>query len=168
VSEFSKWRSPSCALSPTSAAARSRSRRAACAYGRCRPRVTGRSCAGRCARNARCASRTSITSTSTCQRQLQLFFRPQVFASSTRTVLATTRRPMSAPRSAPRSIASVLIWPDTRTELVAARCTSARCCLLLLSDGLLMTSLASLIASLIAPLIPLLMSCLRCPLRCPL
>jgi len=104
----------------------------------------------------------------TCQQQLQLFFRPQVFASSTRTVLATTRRPMSAPRSAPRSIASVLIWPDTRTELVAARCTSARCCLLLLSDGLLMTSLASLIASLIAPLIPLLMSCLRCPLRCPL
>ena len=109
-----------------------------------------------------------LISTPTCQRQLQLFFRPQVLASSTRTVLATTRRPMSAPRSAPRSIASVLIWPDTRTELVAARCTSARCCLLLLSDGLLMTSLASLIASLIAPLIPLLMSCLRCPLRCPL
>jgi hypothetical protein len=106
---------------------------------------------------------------STCQRQLQLFFRPQVLASSTRTVLATTRRSMSASRSAPRSIASVLIWPDTRIELVAARCTSARCCLLLLTDGLLMTFLASLIDSLIAPLIPLLVSSpLTSPMTSPM
>ena len=53
------------------------------------------------------------------------------------------------------------IQPYTRIELVAARCTSARCCLLLLTAGLLITSLmASLIALLIAPLIPLLMTCL--------
>ena len=82
-----------------------------------------------------------LTSTPTCQRQLQLFYQPQVLASSTRMVLATTRRSMSASRSASRSTASVLIRPYTRIELVAARCTSARCCLLLLTAGLLMTSL---------------------------
>ena len=86
-----------------------------------------------------------LTSTPTCQRQLQLFYQPQVLASSidssTRMVLATTRRSMSASRSASRSTASVLIRPYTRIELVAARCTSARCCLLLLTAGILMTSL---------------------------
>ena len=86
-----------------------------------------------------------LTSTPTCQRQLQLFYQPQVLASSTRMVLATTRRSMSASRSASRSTASVLIRPYTIIELVAARCTSnctsARCCLLLLTAGILMTSL---------------------------
>ena len=99
-----------------------------------------------------------LTSSPTCQRKLQLFCHPQVPASSTRMVLATTRHSMSESRSASRSTASVFIRPYTRIELVAARCTSARCCLLLLTDGLLMTSLASLIDSLIAPLIPLLMA----------
>ena len=100
-----------------------------------------------------------LTSTPTCQRQLQLFYHPQVLASSTRMVLATTRRSMSASRSASQSTASVLIRPYTRIELVAARCTSAHCCLLLLTAGILMTSLmVSSIALLTAPLIPLLMS----------
>ena len=102
-----------------------------------------------------------LTSTPTCQRQLQLFYQPQVLASSTRMVLATTRRSMSASRSASRSTASVLIRPYTIIELVAARCTSAHCCLLLLTAGILMTSLmVSSIALLTAPLIPLLMSSL--------
>ena len=163
-----KWRSPSRALSPTSAAARSRSRRAACACGRCRPRATGRSRAGRCARNARCASRPSTHQHVNMPATAAALLPSSSLCFEYKDGVGNYKAPYERATKRAAVNWSVLIWPDTRTELVAARCTSARCCLLLLTDRLLMTSLASLIASLIAPLIPLLMSCLRCPLRCPL
>ena len=132
------------------------SRAASCAYGQGRPCVAGQSCARRCDRNARCAGRIS-----THQHANVPATAAALLPSSTRMVLATKRRSMSASRSASRSTASVLIRPYTRIELVAARCTSAHCCLLLLTAGILMTSLmVSSIALLTAPLIPLLMSSL--------
>ena len=110
------------------------SRAASCAYGQGRPCVAGQSCARRCDRNARCAGRTSTHQHANVPATAA--------ALSTRMVLATTRRSMSASRSASRSTASVLMFrPYTIIELVAARCTSARCCLLLLTAGILMTSL---------------------------
>ena len=126
-------------LASTGATARSR-RAASCAYGQGRPCVAGQSCARRCDRNARCAGRTST--------------HQHANVPATAAALLPTSSPCLKYKDGvgnykalnERVTERVAINRErahlyTRIELVAARCTSARCCLLLLTAGILMTSL---------------------------
>ena len=137
------------------------SRAASCAYGQGRPCVAGQSCARRCDRNARCAGRTST--------------HQHANVPATAAALLPTSSPCLKYKD---GVGNYKALNERVTERVAinrerahpalhqnrACCCplhSAHCCLLLLTAGLLMTSLmVSSIALLIAPLIPLLMSSL--------